>query len=110
MNNFKKYLKNQLEQAKLNDWFDENGNSVTATSNRTLINEIKLDFENFNYDIKELVNFKELFFQLIGIIVLLSLPLTYFPILILRSFYSIRQAKKEMMTKYINDKIDILHK
>lgn len=96
----KDFVESELERASQNEWFDKNGNNVVATSNRSFIAELKLQISGFNSDIMNSVDLKELMAHVLSVIMLLSLPITYIPFLLLRTFFTRRRANKEMLESY----------
>lgn len=98
---YKEYLQSGIERALNNQHFDINGNNVLATANRTFLQEMRLEVKRFNYTILNAVDFKELRYQIIYFITLLSLPITYLPLLLLRVSYSKREARKEVMKEMV---------
>jgi hypothetical protein len=98
---YKEFLVHRLEQAKKYEHFDEDGNNVVATANRSFFRSLRLDIKVFNSDIYHSVEWKELFWQLWGLMCFLTLPITYIPFLLLRHFVSKSNAHKEMKEEYL---------
>lgn len=97
---YKEYVKIEFENACKKDWFDPEGNSSTAVSSRGFFAELRKQVSGFNYSIIHAVDLKELGIQLLNIIMWLSLPITYFPFLIMRTIYTRSRAKKEVTASY----------
>ena len=98
---YKEFCKNEFEEARKKDWFDPNGNSVTASCNRTFFDEAKLQVKRFNRDIAEtFVNLKLLLVGLVALLALITIPITYIPLFIARVWYTRKCRKKEMMESY----------
>jgi len=112
MNNMKfdDFIKLEIKRASKNEWFDIEGNSPLAMSNRGFISELKKQIKGFNYDILQCVDFKELTWQLAKLILFVTIPITYIPFLLARTCFSRRSAKNEMRVRYNNFKVEEIHK
>lgn len=105
MKSYEEFKKQQLERAMENDWFDEDGSSTTAVCNRGFFEEIKVSqIKSLNSDIIHSVDIKEMLSHLAIAILLLSLPFSYIPLLISRTWFIRKRANKEMMRDYIKSK------
>ena len=99
---YKEYAKECLEKAKEHDYFDENGNSTTATANRGFVKEMSLDVKRLFICFID-VDFKQLAIQLLGVLIIILSPVLFIPLLITRSYFSRKRAKKELMEYYVKD-------
>lgn len=97
---YKEFVKLEMERASKNDWFDPNGNNVIATANRSFIAELKTQVGRFNSDIVSAINLNELAIQLINVVMVISIPVTYIPMIIARTYFTKKRAKKEMLEDY----------
>lgn len=97
---YEQYIKRRLEKAKEWDMFDPDGNSAVASVNRGLIKSMIMDIPNLNREIMSSVDFKELFTQIILLIQLLTIPVTYPFFLFSRAYFWKRRAHKEMRENY----------
>lgn len=97
---YKEFCKQKFNEACKKDWFNPHGNSVTATCNRGFAKELKGQIRGLNYDVITSVNFKELGVQIINLILLVSVPVIYIPMLFARAIYKRQQSHKEMRESY----------
>ncbi|QXN60229.1 hypothetical protein KUA24_162 [Vibrio phage HNL01] len=97
---YKEFLKYRLKEAKQDEWFDEGGNNPLAVSTSGFIKTLKNEVNYFNSGIKSSLDLKELLYQLFTVFLILLLPLTYLPILLIRIYFRKSRSHKEMQASY----------
>jgi hypothetical protein len=90
---YEEFKKKEFERACKNDRFDKNGSSVLATVSRSFIAEIRIQVGEFNRAILDSVDLKVLAQQLFSLVLIVSIPVTYVPFLMLRAALTRRRAK-----------------
>lgn len=99
--NFKEYKKSEFERASKLDWFDRDGNNVNATSNRSYPRELLKQIKGLLVDVKS-VDFMEIIQGGLTLILLLTLPLTFIPMALIRTTCSKKKADSEMLKSYLD--------
>lgn len=103
MESFKEFKKSELKKAVDSEdlwYFDIDGNSELATANRSFFRNMKLDCNRLLSQFLD-IDLKQLSIELLGIVLLLTLPLTFLPLLILRTYFEKKRADKALYERFL---------
>ena len=99
-NKYKEFIKSEIIKAIDDGNFNKNGNSCLAISNRSFVHEIIMQIKEINSTIFRISFLKELAIGMLTLITFISLPVTYIPIVFLKTWLTRKKTKKTMLKYY----------